>query len=43
MKLSELKILVDSLHDEMIKSGINDLELVIPNGKKVMGQSVILK
>jgi hypothetical protein len=37
MKLSELKLLVDSLHDEMIKGGINDLELVIPNGKKSYG------
>jgi hypothetical protein len=38
MKLSELKTIIDSLHAEMVQGGIPDLELVIPNGGKVMAQ-----
>lgn len=37
MKLSELKIIVDDLHAEMVLGGINDLEIVIPNGKVSYG------
>lgn len=37
MKISELKIIVDDLHEKMIHGEINDLELVIPNGKESYG------